>query len=43
MVSCEEAADLLVMGGYGHSCPRELMVGGWPLVLERMTVSVLPA
>jgi len=42
-VSCEKAAELLVMGGHGHSCLRELMVGGWPPVLERMTVSVLLA
>jgi nucleotide-binding universal stress UspA family protein len=38
----EEGADLLVIGGYGHSRLREMLVGGVTRhVLERATVSVL--
>jgi nucleotide-binding universal stress UspA family protein len=38
----EEAADLLVMGGYGHSRFREMMLGGVTRsMLERTTVPVL--
>jgi nucleotide-binding universal stress UspA family protein len=38
----EEAADLLVMGGYGHSRLREMMLGGTTRsILEHMTVPVL--
>jgi nucleotide-binding universal stress UspA family protein len=38
----EEKADLLVMGGYGHSRLREMMLGGVTRsMLERMTVPVL--
>jgi nucleotide-binding universal stress UspA family protein len=39
-----EAADLLVMGGYGHSRLREMLVGGTTRhVLEHMSVPVLLA
>lgn len=38
----DEAADLLVMGGYGHSRLREMFVGGTTRdILEHMTVPVL--
>jgi nucleotide-binding universal stress UspA family protein len=38
----EEGADLLVMGGYGHSRLREMLVGGVTRhVLEHTTVPVL--
>ena len=38
----DEAADLLVMGGYGHSRLREMMLGGTTRsILEHMTVPVL--
>ena len=38
----EDAADLLVMGGYGHSRLREMMLGGTTRsILEHMTVPVL--
>jgi nucleotide-binding universal stress UspA family protein len=38
----EEEVDLLVMGGYGHSRLREMMLGGVTRsMLERMTVPVL--
>lgn len=38
----DEEADLLVMGGYGHSRLRELVLGGVTRhLLERMTVPVL--
>ena len=38
----DEAADLLVMGGYGHSRLREMFVGGTTrYILEHMTVPVL--
>jgi nucleotide-binding universal stress UspA family protein len=38
----EEAADLLVMGGYGHSRLREMMLGGTTRsILEHMTLPVL--
>ena len=37
-----EAADLLVMGGYGHSRLREMMLGGTTRsILEHMTLPVL--
>lgn len=37
-----EAADLLVMGGYGHSRLREMLIGGTTrYFLEHMTVPVL--
>jgi nucleotide-binding universal stress UspA family protein len=40
----EESADLIVMGGYGHSRLRELMLGGVTRhMLERMTLPVLIA
>jgi nucleotide-binding universal stress UspA family protein len=40
----DEAADLLVMGGYGHSRLREMLVGGTTRqILEHMTVPVLLA
>jgi nucleotide-binding universal stress UspA family protein len=36
------AADLLVMGGYGHSRLREMMLGGTTRsMLEHMTLPVL--
>ena len=36
------AADLLVMGGYGHSRLREMMLGGTTRsILEHMTLPVL--
>lgn len=39
-----EAVDLLVMGGYGHSRLREMMLGGTTRhMIERMTVPVLLA
>ena len=39
-----EAADLLVMGGYGHSRLREIMLGGaTQTILHDMTVPVLMA
>jgi nucleotide-binding universal stress UspA family protein len=39
-----EAADLLVMGGYGHSRLREIMLGGVTrMILHDMTVPVLMA
>ena len=38
----EEEADLLVMGGYGHSRLREMMLGGVTRhMLEHMSVPVL--
>ena len=38
----DEAADLLVMGGYGHSRLREMFVGGTTRdILEHMTMPVL--
>ena len=38
----DEAADLLVMGGYGHSRLREMMLGGTTRsMLEHMTLPVL--
>jgi nucleotide-binding universal stress UspA family protein len=38
----DEAADLLVMGGYSHSRWREMFVGGTTRdILEHMTVPVL--
>ena len=38
----DEAAELLVMGGYGHSRLREMLVGGATRsILEHMTVPVL--
>lgn len=38
----DTGADLLVMGGYGHTRAREMMLGGTTrLVLRHMTVSVL--
>ena len=38
----EQSADLLVMGGYGHSRLREMLSGGTTRhVLERTTVQVL--
>ena len=38
----DEAADLLVMGGYGHSRLREMLVGGATRsILEHMTVPIL--
>ena len=38
----DEAADLLVMGGYGHSRLREMMLGGTTRsMLESTTVPVL--
>ena len=40
----DEAADLLVMGGYGHSRLREMMLGGTTRsMLEHMTLPVLLA
>ena len=40
--AAEEDADLLVMGGYGHSRLREMMLGGVTRhMLERMSVPVL--
>ena len=40
----EEGADLLVMGGYGHSRLREMLVGGVTRhLLERMNLPVLLA
>lgn len=38
----DAGADLLVMGAYGHSRLRELMLGGvTATMLEQMTVPVL--
>jgi len=38
----DELADLLVMGGYGHSRFREILLGGATrTILESMTVPVL--
>lgn len=38
----EEGSDLIVMGGYGHSRLREMMIGGATRhMLERMTLPVL--
>ena len=38
----EQSADLLVMGGYGHSRLREMLVGGTTRdILEHTTVPVL--
>jgi nucleotide-binding universal stress UspA family protein len=38
----EEGADLLVMGGYGHSRLREMMLGGVTRhILEQMTIPAL--
>jgi nucleotide-binding universal stress UspA family protein len=38
----EEETDLLVMGGYGHSRLREMMLGGVTRhMLEHMSVPVL--
>jgi nucleotide-binding universal stress UspA family protein len=40
----DQAADLLVMGGYGHSRLREMMLGGTTrFMLEHTTVPVLLA
>ena len=40
----EQSADLLVMGGYGHSRLREMLIGGTTRhILERTTVPVLLA
>ena len=40
--AAEEAADLLVMGGYGHSRLREMMLGGVTRhMLEHATLPVL--
>lgn len=40
--AADEAADLLVMGGYGHSRLRELILGGTTAhILKHMTVPVL--
>ena len=40
----DEAADLLVMGGYGHSRLREMMLGGTTRsILEQTTIPVLLA
>jgi nucleotide-binding universal stress UspA family protein len=40
--AAQEAADLIVMGGYGHSRLREIMLGGVTRhMLERMTLPVL--
>ena len=40
--AAEEKADLLVMGGYGHSRLREMILGGVTRhMLERMSVPVL--
>lgn len=42
--AADEAADLIVMGGYGHSRLRELVFGGVTQhILEHMTVPVLMA
>jgi nucleotide-binding universal stress UspA family protein len=41
---CDLQGDLLVMGGYGHSRVRELVLGGMTRgILEHMTVPVLMA
>ena len=38
----EQGAELLVMGGYGHSRLREMLIGGATRsILEHMTVPVL--
>ena len=40
--AADEGADLLVMGGYGHSRLRELILGGTTAhILKHMTVPVL--
>jgi nucleotide-binding universal stress UspA family protein len=43
LTACKElGADLLVMGGYGHSRFREMIMGGTTrTILERMTIPVL--
>lgn len=43
-LAAERGSDLIVMGGYGHSRLREIMLGGTTrTVLESMTVPVLMA
>ena len=43
-LAAEQQSDLIVMGGYGHTRFRELMLGGvTKTVLQRMTVPVLMA
>ena len=40
----DEAADLLVMGGYGHSRVREMLFGGTTRpILDQTTIPVLLA
>ena len=40
--AAEENADLVVMGGYGHSRLREMILGGATRhMLERMSIPVL--
>ena len=42
--AADEAADLIVMGVYGHSRLRELVLGGVSRdIFQRMTVPVLMA
>jgi nucleotide-binding universal stress UspA family protein len=42
LAQADEEADLLVMGGYGHSRLREMMLGGVTRhMLEHMSVPVL--
>ena len=42
MQAAAEKADLLVMGGYGHSRLREMILGGVTRhMLERMSLPVL--
>jgi nucleotide-binding universal stress UspA family protein len=43
-MACDLGADLIVMGGYGHSRLREMLLGGaTAAILESMTVPVLIA
>ncbi len=43
-MACDLGADLIVMGGYGHSRLREMLLGGaTAAILESMTVPVLMA
>lgn len=43
-LACDLGSDLIVMGGYGHSRLREMLLGGaTAAVLESMTVPVLMA
>ena len=41
-LACDLNSDLIVMGGYGHTRLREMLLGGaTATILESMTVPVL--